>query len=66
MVNKRCISGKEVEKLYSISNRTLQTMRQNGEGPPYVKLSSRKIVYKVDDLEAWIDSRRMITVDTEL
>jgi hypothetical protein len=35
-----------------LSWRTLERMRQNGEGPPFRK-HGRYIRYHIDDLEAW-------------
>jgi hypothetical protein len=32
---------------------TLEKMRLRGNGPPYLRLSPRRIVYDVEKLEAW-------------
>lgn len=37
---------------WTMSARTLQRWRQNGQGPQYLKLGGR-IVYRLADVEAW-------------
>ncbi len=36
---------------------TLEKMRLRGNGPPYLRLSPRRIVYEADRLDAWARSR---------
>jgi predicted DNA-binding transcriptional regulator AlpA len=33
-------------------------MRSSGIGPPFVKLGKRRVGYLLEDLEAWLESRR--------
>ena len=40
-----------------LSPATLETMRIRGGGPPFVKLG-RRVVYRRDDLDAWLDERK--------
>ncbi|HEY8535206.1 MAG TPA: helix-turn-helix domain-containing protein [Vicinamibacterales bacterium] len=47
------IDEDEAAELLGLAPRTLQTWRHRGEGPPYVRISSRCIRYRVADLEAW-------------
>lgn len=35
---------------------TLEKMRVRGDGPPYLRLSPRRVVYAVDALDAWARS----------
>lgn len=37
--------------------RTLQLWRLRGGGPPFVRVSSRAVRYRVADLEAWAESK---------
>lgn len=37
---------------WSMSPRTLQRWRQDGDGPAYLKLGGR-VVYRLTDVEAW-------------
>jgi hypothetical protein len=36
---------------------TLEKMRLRGNGPPYLRLSPRRIVYEADRLDAWARGR---------
>jgi excisionase family DNA binding protein len=45
-----------------LSWRTLERMRQNGEGPAYRK-HGRYIRYHIADLEAWSNTHAMIRTD---
>jgi hypothetical protein len=36
---------------------TLEKMRVRGDGPSYLRLSPRRIVYAIDALDAWARSR---------
>jgi len=39
-----------------VSKRWLQTARQNGNGPPFIKIG-RLVRYRAQDLESWISSQ---------
>lgn len=51
------ISSRTAAANLGISLKTLETMRVRGDGPKYVKVSSRKVAYKPSHLKEWIDSR---------
>jgi hypothetical protein len=36
---------------------TLEKMRVTGSGPPYLRLSPRRVVYAADQLDSWARSR---------
>jgi hypothetical protein len=36
---------------------TLEKMRVRGNGPPYLRLSPRRVVYDADRLDAWAKGR---------
>jgi hypothetical protein len=42
---------------YLIPPRTAQRWRVTGDGPPFVRLGKRRIVYRVDDVEKWLAQR---------
>jgi predicted DNA-binding transcriptional regulator AlpA len=50
----RFLRTKEAAEFLSLSPRTLEKHRTYGTGPAYRKLGGR-VVYPVDDLEAWAD-----------
>jgi predicted DNA-binding transcriptional regulator AlpA len=43
----------EVSTRYKVSKRTLQRWRVTGDGPRFVRLGPRRIVYRASDIEAW-------------
>jgi len=45
-------------KVLELSPRTLERARHQGWGPPYVRLSSRAVRYRPEDLAQWIAARR--------
>jgi len=47
----------EAAKLLKVAIVTVRRMRWAGTGPRYVKLSERRIGYRVADLNAWLDAR---------
>lgn len=44
----------EAARFLGLSGRTLEKHRTYGTGPRYSKLGGR-VVYRVDDLQAWVD-----------
>ncbi len=42
---------------YRLGRRTAQRWRQSGEGPAWVRLGPRRVVYRLADCEAWAASR---------
>lgn len=50
------LTPKEVASICGVTPRTVGDWRQKGEGPPYVKLSSRVVRYRREDVLAWIAS----------
>ena len=38
---------------YRLGRRTVQRWRQSGEGPAWVRLGARRILYRLTDCEAW-------------
>lgn len=54
---KRLATEKTVAGMLNISERTLQNLRQRGEGPPYLKIG-RLVRYDLDDLETYLAGQR--------
>jgi hypothetical protein len=42
---------------YLISPRTAQRWRVTGDGPPFVRLGPRRVIYRVADVEHWLAQR---------
>ncbi len=47
----------EAAKLLKFTPRFLQARRVRGDGPPFVRISSRAIRYRRSDLLTWIEKR---------
>jgi len=58
-LNRRRLVLSEVETAdeLSLSVRTLQSMRMDGTGPAFIKLTERRVGYAVSELERWLASR---------
>jgi len=58
------VSQRDAAAMLGVSPRTLELWRQCGDGPPYVRISSRCVRYRIADLEAWAAERvRTSTAD---
>ncbi len=42
---------------YHLGRRTVQRWRGTGEGPRWVRLGQRRILYRLSDIEAWAAAR---------
>ena len=51
------VTEAEAARTLRLSPRSLQRMRLDGDGPPFCRLSERRIGYAVADLTAWLASR---------
>ncbi len=61
------LSEKEAARILGFSPRTLQGWRLTGRGPRFVRVSSRCVRYRMEDLVAWSDElRRTSTADDGL
>jgi excisionase family DNA binding protein len=50
------LSAEEAAKFLGLATSTLAKLRLSGHGPVYCKLG-RRVVYRREDLEAWLESR---------
>ena len=44
-------------KRHHVSHRTAERWRATGEGPAWVRVGPRKVLYRVSDCDAWAASR---------
>jgi hypothetical protein len=44
-------------KFLTINIKTMEAMRLRGNGPKWVRVSSRRIAYRPADLRTWVDNR---------
>ncbi len=50
------LNQREASAFLRLSERTLERLRLTGGGPRFAK-AGRRVVYRVEDLEAWITER---------
>lgn len=53
------LTRSEVQARYGIPKRYLEIAAWRGDGPPMIKLGRRAVRYRVGDLRAWIEARRV-------
>jgi hypothetical protein len=61
---RKMLSPAEVELVYAVPRGSLANLRSAKRGPKYYKVGRRKILYKVADLEQWIQSSPVQTIDS--
>ncbi len=54
---KEILSPLRAADIIGVSERTLKKMREEGIGPKYLKVSTRKIRYRSGDIFEWLESR---------
>lgn len=47
----------EAARFVGLSPSTLEKLRRTGGGPKFIKLARRVVVYRVEDLRAWLTER---------
>ena len=58
-VSNLVVMESEAARALSLSVRSLQRLRVDGAGPPYIQLGPRRIGYRLADLEARLAGRRV-------
>jgi|SRR6266478_7238788 len=53
------LDPKQAAKLVNVQPRTLEGWRRRGCGPPFLRLSVRSVRYRLEDIERWLDQRRV-------
>ncbi len=56
----RYLTRREISEEYPISYSTLAHMAMEGKGPPYSRIG-KKAIYKVMEVERWIERHRINT-----
>lgn len=51
------IDEDEPYERFLIPPRTAQRWRASGDGPPFVRLGKRRIIYRTSDVENWLATR---------
>ena len=55
---KRIFRTHEAAEYVGLASSTLEKMRVNGDGPPFIRLGGRAVGYDIKDLDAWLDGQR--------
>ena len=68
-VEQRTLTPQQAEEMYGIPVGTLANMRCQKRGPQYFPLGDgpgkrRRVLYFVEDLEAWIRQNPVLTIDS--
>ncbi|MCP4203757.1 MAG: helix-turn-helix domain-containing protein [bacterium] len=56
----------QTASLIGVSERTLECWRWKGNGPAFVKISSRAVRYRRQDIEQWVSERIQHSTSEEL
>jgi predicted DNA-binding transcriptional regulator AlpA len=51
------ISEEGLHQRYLIPPRTAQRWRSTGDGPRWIRLGRRRVLYRVADVEEWLNAR---------
>ena len=57
------ITPKQVSERYNLNKGTLANMRCRKEGPPYIKVGKRKVLYRIEDIERYLNEGKINTLD---
>ena len=57
----RFLRPHQVEAVYGLTQKFLAHARGRGDGPPFVKPSSKLVLYAVEDLERWLAAHRRLS-----
>lgn len=57
------LTTEEAARVVGLSAQTLNKLRHEQDGPPYIK-HARRVVYRRADLETWMESRRRVPEKT--
>jgi excisionase family DNA binding protein len=52
-----CTTGQAAE-LLGVSASWLEKLRVRGDGPPFYRVSARRVLYRLSDLNDWIEAHR--------
>jgi len=64
-MQRRLLTQREAASALRLSERTLERLRLQGGGPPFVK-ANRSVRYRECDLEKWIETRVVSSTSEEM
>ena len=60
------LNQRQAASLIGVSERTLESWRCRGGGPPFVKISRRAVRYRRQDIDQWVGERVQYSTSEEL
>jgi hypothetical protein len=52
-------------KYVNLESQTMRALRLNGRGPKYIRVSRNKVVYDIEDLDAWLAAKKFSSTSEE-
>jgi hypothetical protein len=59
------LTSVELARALKVNDRLPEVWRQNGTGPPYMRVGGRRILYRWADALAWLNDRRFSSTSQE-
>jgi predicted DNA-binding transcriptional regulator AlpA len=60
-VERKMLSPAEVEAIFGIPRGSLANLRWDKRGPRYFKVGARKVMYRVEDVQDWVERNPVLT-----
>jgi predicted DNA-binding transcriptional regulator AlpA len=63
--NDEFLTKRELARLCSCSERTIDRLLEVGDAPPVTRLSTRRIIFRAEPAREWLSNRTIERKDTE-
>ena len=60
------LTQREAARRYKLSERMIERLRETGDGPPFIRVAPRRILYRDADWKAWLAERTHASRAAEL
>jgi hypothetical protein len=60
------LTSVELARTLKVNDRLPEVWRQNGSGPPYMRVGGRRVLYRWGDALAWLNNRRFTSTSDEI
>ncbi len=65
-MTERFLTERDLFSTFNIPARTAQRWRVSGDGPPFVRVGKRRILYRETDISTWMEKRTFASRAAEL